>query len=275
MSTPGLTIYRDLDQRSEAWYAARAGLVTASAVGKLITSGSPSADRFECAECAAPAGEPCISLRGGAPIKTMHPGRHAAAATAAPVLTGADNDTSRGLITTLAAERITGHVEDTPMTSDMYRGIDAEPFARDAYAEHERVEVDEVGFIVRDFGKFRLGYSPDGLVGDNGLIEIKAPRARGHITTALTGEVPAYYMAQLQTGLLVTGRQWIDYVSFHGGMALYVIRVYPLAEWQSAIKQAALAAEAAITQITEDYEAATAGLPMTDRIPDPFAEIQV
>lgn len=270
-----LTVYRELEQRSESWYAARAGLVTASAVGKLITSGAPSADGFMCVECAAPAGEPCISLRGGAVIKTLHGSRHTAAATAPAILTVADNDTSRGLITTLAAERITGHVEDTPMTSDMYRGIEAEPYARDTYAEHERVEVDEVGFIVRDFGKFRLGYSPDGLVGDDGLIEIKAPRAKGHITTALTGEVPAHYMAQLQTGLLVTGRKWIDYISFHGGMALYVLRVLPDPAWHAAIKAAAETTEAAIADITTRYEAATAGLPMTERLPDPFAEIRV
>lgn len=269
-----LIIYRELEQRSPEWYTARAGMVTASAVGALITHGKPNPSNFECVECSAPTAEPCIGVRGK-PIKTMHPARHAAADAAPKVLTVADNDTSRGLITTLAAERITGHVEETAMTRDMFRGVVSEPFARDAYAEHFGVEVEEIGFMVKDFGGYSIGYSPDGLVGDNGLIEVKSPRAKGHINTALTGEVPAHYMAQLQTGLLVTGRQWIDYISFHGGMALYVLRVLPDPAWQAAIKAAARTAEDAITTITERYTAATDGLPLTERIPDPFDEITV
>jgi hypothetical protein len=65
----------------------------------------------------------------------------------------------------------------------------------------------------RDEDGWTLGYSPDGLVGDDGLIEIKAPRAKTHLRTILADEVPAHYMAQCQAGLLVTGRKWIDFVS--------------------------------------------------------------
>lgn len=274
MTDKTLTVYRDLEQRSPEWLAARAGIVTASVVGKLITHGRPDPATIECVECSAPTSEPCIGVRGK-PIKTYHPARHAAADAAPKILTVADNDTSRAIITTLAAERITGRVETTPVTADMWRGIDSEPFARDAYADHEKVAVEEVGFMVRDLDGVRLGYSPDGLVGDDGLIEIKAPRAKGHVTTALTGEVPAHYMAQCQTALLVSGRQWLDYISFNGGMALYVLRVTPDPAWFAAIKAAAAAAEAAITDITTRYEAATAGLPMTDPIPDPFAEMEI
>ena len=275
MSDPALTIYRELEQRSPEWVKARAGLVTASTVGRLITTGPPGADTFGCAECTALAGEPCMSLRGAKPIKTLHGARHAKAAEAVPVLTVADNDTARGLIATLAAERITGHVESGPMTSDMLRGIDSEPFARDAYAEHHGVVVEEVGFMVRDFGHYSIGASPDGLVGDTGGIEIKAPRAKGHIGTVLAGEVPAQYVAQVQTLLLVSGRGWWDFVSFNGGMHLYTTRVHPDPAWFEAIKAAAAEAERAIADITTRYEAAVAGLPMTERIPDPYAEIAV
>ena len=149
----------------------------------------------------------------------------------------ADNDVSRGLTTVLAAERITGWTEDTAMTSDMYRGVECEPFARDAYAEHH-APVAEVGFMRREEDGWTLGYSPDGLVGDDGLIEIKSPRAKTHLRTILADEVPAHYMAQCQAGLLVSGRKWLDFVSYVGGMPLYVKRVEPNAEWQQAIADA-------------------------------------
>ena len=76
------------------------------------------------------------------------------------------------------------------------------------------------------------------------------------------------YMAQLQTGLLVTGRQWIDYVSFAGGMALWPKRVTPIPAWQTALTHAARTAEAAIRELTERYRAAVHGLPVMERIPD-------
>ena len=270
-----LTIYRELEQRSPEWYAARAGLVTASAIGTLISHGRPDPATLACTDCSAPTGEPCIGVKGN-PIKTMHPARHAAADAAPKVLTIADTDTARGLLTTLAAERITGHVEETPFTRDMERGVMAEPFAEDAYIERTGNTVEHVGFMVRSFGSaFRIGYSPDGLVDDDGLTEWKAPRAKGHINTVLADEVPAHYMAQCQAALLVTGREWIDFVSFHGGLPLFIKRVTPDVQWHAAIYAAALAAERTITAITDRYTAATDGLPPTERIPDPFAEIQV
>ena len=274
MNDPSLTIYRELEQRSPEWYAARAGLVTASAIGTLISHSRPDPATLACLDCSAPTGEPCIGVKGN-PIKTMHPARHAAADAAPKVLTVADTDTARGLLTTLAAERITGHVEDTPTTGDMYRGIIAEPFARDYYADHHGVEVEEVGFMVRDFGTYRIGCSPDGLVGQDGGIEIKSPRAKTHIATVLTGEIPAHYMAQVQTFLLVSGRSWCDFVSFHGGLPLWPTRVEPDPSWAAAIHRAAAYAERTITDIVARFEQATDGLPPTERIPDPFAEITV
>jgi hypothetical protein len=81
--------------------------------------------------------------------------------------------------------------------------------------------------MVRDDWGFSLGYSPDGLVGDDGLIEVKCRRQKKHLQTILADEVPPENMAQLQCGLLVSGREWIDYVSYCGGMPMYVKRVYP------------------------------------------------
>lgn len=214
-----LTVFPELEQRSDEWYEQRRGIVTASAVGKLLT----------------------------------------------PTLRVADNDESRGLTALLVAERITGQTDQTFVSFDMYRGIEAEPYARDVYSGHYQQAV-ECGFMRYDGDGWTLGYSPDGLVGDDGLIEIKAPRAKTHIKTILADEVPAYYLAQLQAGLLVSGRQWIDYVSFCGGLPLYVKRVEPDRAWQVAIAEVCRAFEERAEQMVAAYETATAGLPKTERI---------
>ena len=182
-----------------------------------------------------------------------------------PVYAPADNDTARGLIDHLAAERITGHVEDTYTSRDMERGILSEPFARDLYGGHH-AEVVECGFMVREYEGFRLGYSPDGLVGDDGLIEIKAPRQRRELRTILNGEVPAEHMAQLQCGLLVSGRAWIDFISYCGGMPLWVKRVTPDPQWQAAILGAGERTERVIAETVDAFRAATIGLPIADLI---------
>ena len=177
----------------------------------------------------------------------------------------ASNDTSRGLIGTLAAERITGHVEPIHPNADMERGTLDEPFARDVYSEHY-AEAAEVGFMVRDDWGFRIGYSPDGLVGDDGLIEIKSRRQKKHLATILSDEVPAENMAQIQCGLLVSGREWLDYVSYCGGMPLYVRRVTPDPRWHEAILTAAAQFEAEAAQMIDTYQSAINGRPPTERI---------
>jgi putative phage-type endonuclease len=182
-----------------------------------------------------------------------------------PTLKVADNDTSRALTATLVAERLTGWTEDTPMTSDMWRGVDSEPIARDIYSGHYQQAV-EVGFMRFDGDCWTLGYSPDGLVGDDGLIEIKAPRAKTHLNTILANRVPSYYMAQLQAGLLVSGRAWIDFVSYCGGMPLFVKRVTPDPAWAEAIVVACQTFETTAELMSTDYFIATAELPETERI---------
>lgn len=182
-----------------------------------------------------------------------------------PTLKVADNGTSRGLTTTLAAERITGWVEPIHVTADMMRGTLDEPFARDLYAQHH-APVTETGFMVRDDWGFRIGYSPDGLVGKDGLIEIKSRRPEKHLRTILSGTVPAENMAQIQCGLLVSRRAWCDYVSFCGGMPLWTHRVYPDPRWHKAIVDATAAFEKAVEQMVSDYTRAVEGLPATERI---------
>lgn len=261
----------DVDQRSPEWYAARCGIVTASVVGKLLTVGSPGPIDYTCDECGAQGGEACISRsrKTPTPIKTMHDARTTTATTyakiAPPVIEVANNDTARGVIGALVAERITGLVEPTFTTDDMMRGIEHEPYARDIYSGHYQQAV-ECGFMRYEGDGWTLGYSPDGLVADDGLVEIKCPRAKGHVATILADEVPPFYMAQLQAGLLVSGRKWIDYVSFCAGLPLFVKRVLPDPAWHEAIVAACRNFETTAAEMVAAYERASKNLTATERI---------
>lgn len=263
-----LHIFDELEQGTEEWMAARRGIVTASIVGKLIAIGTPDAITVDCPTCKAAAGGSCLSMaakKAPTAIKTIHEGRSLAAADLPPVYGPADTDTSRAVTATLVAERITGFTEDAFMNADMWRGRDAEPYARDLYAEHH-APVTQVGFMRLDAKWGTLGYSPDGLVGDDGLIEIKAPRAKGHVLTVLDGKVPSYNMAQCQAGLLVSGRKWVDFIPYVGGMPLWVTRVTPDPAWHGAIKGAVSRFEQTAAEMTDAYLTATADLPATERV---------
>ena len=135
----------------------------------------------------------------------------------------ANNDTSRAQLLQLLAERITGQSDASCYTDDMARGHLLEPLARDLYAKHYSPVV-ECGFITATLGGVELGYSPDGLVGDDGLIEIKSPRQKNHLRSLLAIEVPAEYVPQVQLGLAVTGRSWCDFISYAPGLPLFVYR---------------------------------------------------
>lgn len=270
-----LHIFNDVTQGTSDWHDLRRGLVTASTVGKLITVGTPDALAVGCPTCKAEVASPCISAarKTPTPIKTFHPARTEAASELPPVYTVASDETSTGLTLTLVAERITDRTEDTPMTSDMYRGVESEPYARDVYSGFYDQAV-ECGFMVREEDGWQLGYSPDGLVGEEGLIEIKAPRAKTQVRTVLNGEVPAQYMPQLQSGLLVTGRKWIDFCSFNGGMAMYVKRVYPDPAWFAVIQAACRQFETTAAEMVAAYQQATTDMPATERLPD-YSDVEM
>lgn len=177
----------------------------------------------------------------------------------------ASNDYSRALTRLLVAERITGWTEDTFTSTAMLRGTLDEPIARAAYAEHY-APVTECGFMVLERDEWRLGYSPDGLVGDVGLIEIKSRDPKAQLATILADEVPAANMAQMQAGLLVSDREWCDYVSFCGGMPLWPKRVYPDPRWFDAIEAAVQQFEDEAAVMVATYSTRTAGLPTTERV---------
>ncbi len=171
-----------------------------------------------------------------------------------PALKIAGNDKSRAHELEIAAQRISGYVEPHYVSEDMLRGVEEEFYARQLYAEHY-APVTETGFITNDRLGFLIGYSPDGLVGDDGLIEVKSRRQRFQIETIASGEVPADYMIQLQTGLLVTEREWIDFISYSGGLPMFVQRVEPDPDIQEAIIAAARAFEVRVEEKMLEYRA--------------------
>lgn len=113
----------------------------------------------------------------------------------------------------LVCERMTGTVAEFYTNAAMQWGTDNEPLARAAYEALKDVLVDEVAMIAHPTIE-SAGASPDGLVGDEGLIEIKCPNTATHIDTLLSQTVPGKYVTQMQWQMACTGRKWCDFVSF-------------------------------------------------------------
>lgn len=170
-----------MDQKSEEWFAARLGKVTASRVADVI-----------------------------AKTKTGY------------------SASRENYMAQLVVERMTNTQAESYNNAAMQWGTDQEPFARAAYEIKQGVMVEETGLV--DHPTIEMaGASPDGLVGDDGLVEIKCPNTATHIDTLLTQTVPAKYNTQMQFQMACTGRQWCDFVSFDPRMPakaqLFVKRV--------------------------------------------------
>lgn len=176
-----------------------------------------------------------------------------------PTLKVADNKDTRIHVYELLFQRLTRFVEPQYVSDSMLRGQEDEIYARAAYEEH-RAPVKQVGFITNSQWGFTIGYSPDGLVGDDGLIECKSRAGKYQVQTIAENEVPPEYMIQLQTGLLVSGRQWIDFISYCGGLPVFIKRVEPDAEMQEAIIAAAHAFEMKLIEKEQQYRATIAGM---------------
>lgn len=136
----------------------------------------------------------------------------------------------------LAGERVTGKMEETFQSQAMLRGKEMEAEARSFYEVVSGNEVIPVGFCVSEGGAV-YGASPDGLVGKEGTIEIKCPTMATHVSYLLDGNLPSDYFQQVQGQLLVTGREWCDFVSYYPGMNPLIIRIVPNAKFQKKLKQ--------------------------------------
>jgi len=170
----------------------------------------------------------------------------------------ASNDKERAHLYELLAQRITGYVEPRYISDDMLRGMEDEIEARLQYAK-TYAPVQEVGFITNDKWGFTIGYSPDSLVGDDGLIECKSRNHKHQIRTLVdyvsADTIDPDYMIQCQTGLLVSERKWIDLVSYCGGLPMATVRVYPDEKIQTAIIDAASSFETRLNDAYDKYNA--------------------
>jgi len=171
-----------MEQRTDDWFAARIGKVTASRVADVVakTKSGYSASR--------------------------------------------DNYMAQ-----LVCERLTGKPTESFSNAAMQWGTETEPLARAAYEAKMDVLVDEVGFIDHP-SIVNSGASPDGLVGFDGLIEIKCPNTATHIDTLLSQTVPKKYADQIFWQMACTGRDWCDFVSYDprlpSDLQIFVMRIY-------------------------------------------------
>lgn len=165
------------EQNSAQWYELRLGRVTGSRVESIIGSPRSKADKIK--------------------------------------------KEARTYLDELVAESLCGFPTPSFETFDTKWGKTHEPIAVDEYQHPMRegarmIPVDRsVGFVVSDLHEL-VGCSPDGLVGENGIIEVKCPSTRkNHYRTLRTGDVPDDYFWQVQFNLMICGREWCDFVSFH------------------------------------------------------------
>lgn len=170
-----------IEQGSDAWFAQRVGLVTASRLNDVM----------------------------------------------ATLKSGGEAATRKNYRAQIIAERLTGTKADSFTNAAMQWGVDNEPIARANYEVLHGVDVDQVGFILHPEIKM-TGASPDGLIGDDGLIEIKCPNTATHIDYILGGVPPTDYRNQMLWQMECTGRKWCEFVSYDPrmpeDMQLFVVR---------------------------------------------------
>lgn len=212
-----MRIYDNLTQGSDEWLKARMGILTASEMDRIIT---------------------------------------------AKTLKIASNDKERQHVYEIAAQRISRFVEPTYIGEAMMRGHEDEIEAKLVYGK-EIAPVTECGFITNDKWGFTLGYSPDALVGADGLLECKSRVQKYQVRTMVEHvvddgclSIPDEFKLQCQTGLMVSEREWLDFISYSGGLPMIVIRVYPDPEIQAAIIEAATEFERRVRIVVSKFMAA-------------------
>lgn len=153
----------------------------------------------------------------------------------------------------LVIERLTGEKAPSFTNSAMQWGVDNEPIARLAYTAETGNDVEEAPFV--QHLTLEAGASPDGYVGEDGLIEIKCPNPATHIETLWKRAVPYQYIAQIQGQLWITGRKWCDFVSFDPRMPsnvqLFIFRVSRDEEYIEALAEEV---EAFLEEVDGDFD---------------------
>lgn len=205
---------QDIEQRSDDWFAARLGKVTASKIADVM-----------------------------ARTKTGYSASRA------------------NYAAQLITERLTGRREEGFTNSAMQWGTDTEPQARAMYELETGLTVIECGFFDHPDALIAAGASPDGLVGDDGLVEIKCPNSATHIATLRGDQIPDKYIKQMQWQMACTERQWCDFASFDprlpDAMQLFVKRIERddalIAEMTEAVQNFLEEVDAAVADLENRY----------------------
>lgn len=164
------------------------------------------------------------------------------------------------LMAELICERLTGVPAEKFISQAMQHGTETEPEARDAYCFYTGNTVEQVG-LIRHPRIEQSHASPDGLIGDDGMLEIKCPQPAAHLETLTSQEIPARYITQMMWQMACTGRQWVDYVSyspsFPENMRLFVKRIprddKRIAELESEIASFLLEMSVKLSQLNNLY----------------------
>lgn len=162
----------------------------------------------------------------------------------------------------LVAERLTGKPADSFTNSAMQWGTEQEPFARIAYETYKGLFVEQVPFIDHPTIEW-FGCSPDGLVGEDGLLEIKAPNTTTHLEYIEAGKPPARYIPQMMCQMACTGRKWVDFVSWDSrlpeDLQLFVVRLDRddayIQEMEAEVKQFLTEVEATLLKLKRKLNA--------------------
>lgn len=205
----------DVQQKSDQWYQLRCGVITASVMEDLIKKKTDKKT-----------GEVTYSVP--------------------------DDDKIKAYFFELAAQRVTNDIEDTYQSYAMIRGERDEVDAFNLYSQkYEPLKT--CGFITNEQHGVLIGYSPDGLtaLNDEGQVECKSRAPKFQAETIFENEMPDDYMIQIQTGLLVTKRKWCDFISYCGGMPMFVKRIYPDPIIQDTIILAAQKADKEVQAIVD------------------------
>jgi len=145
------------------------------------------------------------------------------------LMAGENTKTYNDLVKDIAGEILTGKMEETYHNEIMERGVEMEEEARKEYENIFDIQVNQVGFIIPDeddpYHEW-IGISPDGIV-DDGLLEIKCPLMKTHLTYIEKGVLPAEYRYQVQGQLFVTGLNHCDFMSYFPDLKPFIIRVSP------------------------------------------------
>jgi len=164
----------------------------------------------------------------------------------------------------IVAQRITDFVEPHYEGFDMQRGKIEEVYARQIYSENY-APASDCGFVTNDKWGFTIGYSPDALIGDEGLIEIKSRNQKHQTKTIIENVLPDEFSIQIQTALLITERKFCDFISYSNGMPMFVLTVLPNEEIQEAIIKAASEFEEKAKIAIEKYHANSANFFKAER----------